>query len=116
MPSVTIPDCPRYIEQRWNLDFTDLAIIDPSKTLTPEGAQSSHRSFVMAFAPMASSTPSIMAILKPMYLLPRFILPVTHLQDMRDRIFDIANVPFTAVRRNENIYCRPRESRILRRI
>jgi len=52
----------------------------------------------MPFAPTASSTQSTTAIPKLRYLsLHPSFRSLTHLADQRDRIFDIANLPFTAV-------------------
>ncbi|KAF8551423.1 Clavaminate synthase-like protein [Imleria badia] len=84
MPSVTLPSCPRYIPPpptQLDLDFADLAIIDLSKAQTPEGR--------------AELVPQIRDALRT----NGFIYAINHgyTQAQRDRIFDIANVPFTAV-------------------
>ncbi|KAH0826421.1 hypothetical protein J3R83DRAFT_5396 [Lanmaoa asiatica] len=84
MPSVTLPECPRYIAPpptQLDLDFADLAIIDLSKAHTPEGR--------------AELAPQLRDALRT----NGFVYALNHgyTQAQRDRIFDIADVPFTAV-------------------
>jgi len=84
MPSLTLPDCPRYIAPpptQLDLDFADLAIIDLSKVHTPEGR--------------AELAPQLREALRT----NGFVYAINHgyTQAQRDRIFDIADVPFTVV-------------------
>ncbi|KAI9568580.1 hypothetical protein HD554DRAFT_2322242 [Boletus coccyginus] len=84
MISPTLPDCPRYIPPpptQLDLDFADLAIIDLSKAHIPEGR--------------AELAPQLRDALRT----NGFVYAINHgyTQAQRDRIFDIANVPFTAV-------------------
>ncbi|KAI9568579.1 hypothetical protein HD554DRAFT_2259773 [Boletus coccyginus] len=88
MISPTLPDCPRYIpppQTQLDLDFADLAIIDLSKAHTPEGR--------------AELAPQLRDALRT----NGFVYAINHgyTQAQRDRIFDIANVLFTAVPREE---------------
>ncbi|KAF8546095.1 Clavaminate synthase-like protein [Imleria badia] len=84
MPSVTLPKCPRYIAPpptQVDLEFADLAIIDLSKARTPEGR--------------AELSPQLRDALRT----NGFVYAINHgyTQAQRDRMFDIADVPFTAV-------------------
>ncbi|KAF8841437.1 Clavaminate synthase-like protein [Paxillus ammoniavirescens] len=84
MPSPTLPECPRHAvppPTQLDLDFADLAIIDLSKVDTPEGR-----------AELALQ-------LRDALHTNGFVYAINHgyTQAQRDRIFDIADVPFTAV-------------------
>ncbi|KAG6371462.1 hypothetical protein JVT61DRAFT_9489 [Boletus reticuloceps] len=84
MPSVTLPKCPHHIAPsptQLDLDFADLAIIDLSKARTPEGR-----------AELATQ-------LRDALRTNGFVYAINHgyTQAQRDRIFDIGDVPFTAV-------------------
>ncbi|KAF8548279.1 Clavaminate synthase-like protein [Imleria badia] len=84
MPSLTLPECPRYFAPpptQQDLDFADLAIIDLSKAHTPEGR-----------AELASQ-------LRDALRTNGFVYAINHgyTQAQCDRMFDIADVPFTAV-------------------
>ncbi|KAF9237234.1 hypothetical protein BU15DRAFT_88824 [Melanogaster broomeanus] len=84
MPSLTLPECPVYVAPpptQLDLDFADLAIIDLSKAHTPEGR--------------AELAPELRDALRT----NGFVYAINHgyTQAQRDRVFDIADVPFTAV-------------------
>ncbi|KAF9220306.1 Clavaminate synthase-like protein [Gyrodon lividus] len=84
MPGLTPPECPRYIAPpptRLDLEFADLAIIDLSKAHTPEGRA------------------ELAAQLRDALRTNGFVYAINHgyTQTQRDRVFDIADVPFTAV-------------------
>ncbi|KAG2364250.1 hypothetical protein BDR07DRAFT_1608275 [Suillus spraguei] len=82
MSSLTLPECAHYIpppETKEELEFADLPIIDLSKVHTPEGRAELYPQLRDALRTMAFSTLSI----------------------MRDRIFDIACVPFNDVSPDE---------------
>ncbi|KAN0082991.1 hypothetical protein V8E55_008786 [Tylopilus felleus] len=84
MHSVTLPECPRYIAPpptQLDLDFADLAIIDLSKTHSPKGRAE------LAAQPRDTLRTN------------GFVYAINHgyTQAQRDRIFDIADVPFTGV-------------------
>jgi hypothetical protein len=84
MHSVTLPECPRYIAPpptQLDLDFADLAIIDLSRTHTPKGRG------------------ELAAQLRDALRTNGFVYAINHgyTQAQRDRIFDIADVPFMAV-------------------
>ncbi|KAG2362912.1 hypothetical protein BDR07DRAFT_1450951 [Suillus spraguei] len=84
MPSLTQPECAHYIpppETKEDLQFADLPIIDLSKTHTPEGR--------------ADLYPQLRDALRT----HGFLYAINHgyTQAQRDRIFDIADVPFNDV-------------------
>ncbi|KAG0696878.1 hypothetical protein DFH29DRAFT_180683 [Suillus ampliporus] len=84
MPSLTLPECGHYISPpatKEDLEFADLAIIDLSKAHTPEGR--------------AELYPQLRDALRTY----GFVYAVNHgyNQAQRDRIFDIADVPFAVV-------------------
>ncbi|KAF8432736.1 hypothetical protein L210DRAFT_3711347 [Boletus edulis BED1] len=84
MPNASLPECPCYTPPpptQLDLDCADLAIIDLSKACTPEGR--------------AELAPQLRDALRA----SGFVYAINHgyTQAQRDRIFDIANVPFTAV-------------------
>lgn len=84
MPSLTLPECGRYIPPpatNEDLEFADLAIIDLSKAHTPEGR--------------AELYPQLRDALRTY----GFVYAINHgyNQVQCDRIFDIANVPFAVV-------------------
>jgi len=79
-----LPECPRYVAPlptQLDLDFADLAVIDLSKAHSPEGR--------------AELAPQLHDALRT----NGFVYAINHgyTQAQRDRIFDIADVPFTAV-------------------
>ncbi|KAG6379302.1 hypothetical protein JVT61DRAFT_11757 [Boletus reticuloceps] len=84
MPNASLPECPCYTPApptQLDLDFADLATIDLSKACTPEGC--------------AELAPQLRDALRT----NGFVYAINHgyTQAQRDRVFDIANVPFTAV-------------------
>ncbi|KAH7923385.1 Clavaminate synthase-like protein [Leucogyrophana mollusca] len=88
MPSTTLPYCPRYVPPpptQENLDFADLAVIDLAKALTPEGRL------------------ELFPQVRDAFRTHGFIYAINHgwTQKQTDRIFDIANVPFTSVSADE---------------
>ncbi|KAG1817396.1 hypothetical protein EV424DRAFT_1347978 [Suillus variegatus] len=88
MPSLTLPECPHYIpppETKEDLEFADLPIIDLSKVHTPEGR--------------AELYPQLRDALRT----HGFLYAINHgyKQAQRDRIFDIAGVPFNNVSPDE---------------
>ncbi|KIK34611.1 hypothetical protein CY34DRAFT_812806 [Suillus luteus UH-Slu-Lm8-n1] len=88
MPSLTLPECAHYIpppETKEDLEFADLPIIDLSKAHTPEGR--------------AELYPQ----LRDALCTHGFIYAINHgyTQAQRDRIFDIAGVPFNDVSPDE---------------
>ena len=79
------------------MDFADLAIIDLSKAHTPEGRvelapqlRDALRTNGFVYAINHGYTQAQVSLIIPLF-------PITHLPDQRDRVFDIANLPFTAV-------------------
>ena len=79
------------------MDFADLAIIDLSKAHTAEG----RRELAPQLRDALRTNGFVYAVnrgytLAQVYLIFPF-LPITHLADQRDRVFDIADMPFTAV-------------------
>ncbi|OAX42626.1 Clavaminate synthase-like protein [Rhizopogon vinicolor AM-OR11-026] len=88
MPSLTLPECGRYIpppETKEDLEWADLAIVDLSKANTPEGR--------------AELYPQLRDALRT----HGFVYAINHgyTQAQRDRIFDIADVPFADVSPDE---------------
>ncbi|EGN97173.1 hypothetical protein SERLA73DRAFT_161351 [Serpula lacrymans var. lacrymans S7.3] len=84
VPSTSLPECARYIPPpatQENLDFAELVIIDLAKAQTPEGR--------------AELYPEVRDALRS----NGFVYAINHgyTQAQRDRIFDIADVPFTVV-------------------
>ncbi|KAH7909409.1 hypothetical protein BJ138DRAFT_1155324 [Hygrophoropsis aurantiaca] len=84
MPSLTLPECARYVPPpvtQEDLDFADLAIIDLSMAHTAEGR--------------AELYPQLRDALRT----NGFVYAINHgyTQAQRDRVFDIADVPFTVV-------------------
>jgi len=84
MPSLTLPECPRYISPpatKEELEFANLTVIDLSKVHSPEGRQELY--------------PKLRDALRTQ----GFVYAINHgyTQAQRDRIFDIANAFFTLV-------------------
>jgi len=84
MPGTSLPECAHYIPPpatKEDLDFADLAIIDLSKARTPEGRAELYPQVRDAFRTNG------------------FIYAINngYSQAQRDRIFDIADVAFSAV-------------------
>ncbi|KAG0696877.1 hypothetical protein DFH29DRAFT_1024254 [Suillus ampliporus] len=84
MPNLTLPECGRYIPPpatKEDLEFADLTIIDLSRAQTPEGR--------------AELYPQLRDALRT----HGFVYVINHgyNQAQRDRIFDIADVPFAVV-------------------
>lgn len=84
MPNITLTECPRYIAPpptQLDLDFADLVVIDLARANTPEGR--------------AELVPQ----LRDGFRTHGFVYAINHgySQAECDRIFDIADVPFTAV-------------------
>ncbi|KAG1730105.1 uncharacterized protein EDB91DRAFT_1239136 [Suillus paluster] len=84
MPSLTLPECGHYVPPpatKEDLEFADLAIIDLSKAHTPEGRTELY--------------PQLRDALRT----HGFVYAINHgyNQTQRDRIFDIAAVPFDVV-------------------
>ena len=80
------------------MDFADLAIIDLSKAHTPEG----RAELALQLRDGLRTNGFVYAInhgyTQSQVFLITLLLPIDpHLADQRDRIFDIADVPFTAV-------------------
>jgi isopenicillin N synthase-like dioxygenase len=88
MPSLTLPECAHYVpppETKEDLEFADLPIIDLSKAHTSEGR--------------AELYPQLRDALRT----HGFLYAINHgyTQTQRDRIFDIAGVPFNDVSPDE---------------
>ncbi|KAH7881900.1 hypothetical protein F5I97DRAFT_1914382 [Phlebopus sp. FC_14] len=88
MPSLTLPECPRYAAPpvtQEDLDFADLAIVDLAKAQTLEGR--------------AELAPQ----LRDAFRTNGFIYAINHgyTQAQRDRVFDIANITFDAISSEE---------------
>ncbi|KAG2034748.1 hypothetical protein BDR03DRAFT_964412 [Suillus americanus] len=88
MPSLTLPECAHYFpppETKEDLEFADLPIIDLSKAHTPEGRA------------------ELYAQLRDALRTHGFLYAINHgyTQAQRDRIFDIACVPFNDVSPDE---------------